>query len=242
MEGAPRRPQLLDLIGCSATPGSGRGAAEYSTHFGENHSSWLRKQLANVRLCEMMKFSSHHRGQGYQRVTDATAPPNREKRRKVRRVDPQARQVQHIVRPRRQRKPSVEPLHVRHWPGAVSNSQPHVQHTHLVTAPAAFCTSAPSVGHPQTRQWACCHPVTRQSMNRLWPQRTHSQIMTGFSRLGTRRHKVGWPHGSQRASWGLKYGSGIRVVFVLCDGSGGNGIGWTPRNGSEAACNHGIPA
>ena len=190
----------------------------------------------------MLNFSSPHRGQGRQRDTDATAPPDRAKKRKVRRVAPQARQVQRGVRFRRQRRPSVEPLHVRQWPGAVSNSQPHVQHTHLVRAPAAFCTSAPSAGHPQTRQWACRQPVTRQSMNRLSPQRTHSQIMTGFSRLGTRRHKVGWPQVSQWASWGLKYGSFMQVVFVLCDGSGGNGFGWTPRNGTEAAFNHGIPA
>ena len=190
----------------------------------------------------MMNFSSHHRGQGRQRDTDATAPPSREKKRKLRRVDPQARQVQRGVRLRRQRRPSVEPLHVRHWPGAVSNSQPHVQHTHLVTAPAAFCTSAPSAGHPQTRQWACRQPVTRQSMNRLSPQRTHSQIMTGFSRLGTRRHRVRWPQGSQWASWGLKYGSFMRVVFVLCDGSGGNGFGRTPRKGTDAVSNQGSPA
>ena len=213
--GAPQLRQLLDLTGRRAGPWSHPGTSKYSTRFGENHSSWLHKQLANVRLCKMMNFSSHRRGQGCQRDTEATASSNRAKKPNLRRVAPQTRQVQRIVRPLRQRTPSVQSLHAPQWPGAVSKSQPQVQHTHLVTAPAAFCTNAPSVEHPQILQWACCHPVTRQSMNRLWPQPTHSQIMTGFSRLGTRRHRVRWPHGWQWASWGLKYGSCIWVVCGL---------------------------
>ena len=242
MAGAPQLRQLLDLKGCSSRPGSGHGTSEYSTRFGENHSSWLYKQLANVRLCKMMNFSSHRRGQGCQRDRDSMASPRRAKIRALRRVDPQARQVQRVVRSRRQRKPSVQPLHVRQWPGAVSKSQPHVQHTHLVSAPAAFCTRAPSVERPQTRQWACCHPVTRQSMNRLWPQRTHSQIMTGFSRLGTRRHRVRWPHGSQWASWGFKYGSCIWAICGLCGPLPGYGLGWVPSRGTDAAFNQGSSA
>lgn len=190
----------------------------------------------------MMKFTSQRRGQGCQRDTDATAPPDRANGRKVRRVEPQARQVQRPVRFRRQRSPSVQLLHVRQWPGAVSNSQPHVQHTHFVTAPAAFCTKAPSVDPLHTRQWACCHPVTRQSMNRLSPQRSHTHIMTGFSRLGTRRHRVCWPHGPQWAAWDLKYGSCIRVVRGFCGPPRGNGLGWAPSRGTGAAFNQGRSA
>ena len=185
----------------------------------------------------MMNFSSPRRGQGCQRDTDATAPFNRPKKPKVGRPDPQTRQVQRVVRYRRQRKPSVRALQMGQWPCTVSNSQPHVQHTHLVTPPAAFCTSAPSAGHPQTRQWARCHPVTRQSMNRLWPQRTHIQIMTGFSRFGTRRQSVHWPHSSQWASWGLKYGSCIWAVCGLGIPPRGHGFGWVPPSDPDSSFN-----
>ena len=190
----------------------------------------------------MMNFSSPRHGHGCQRDTDATAPLNRPKEPKVRRADPQARQVQRVVRYRRQRKPSVQALHVRQWPGAVSNSQPHAQHTHLVTPPAAFCTSAPSAICPQTRQWACCHPVTRQSMKRLWPQPTHTQIMTGFSRLGTRRHRVRWPHGSQWASWGVKYGSCIWAACGLCVAPRGQGLGQVQQRDAGSSFDQGSSA
>ena len=173
----------------------------------------------------MMNFSSRHRGQGCHRTRDATASSRRAKTANLRRVAPQTRQVQRVVRPLRQRTPSVQRPHAAQCPGTVTKSQPHVQHTHLVTAPSAFCTSAPSVQHPQTLQCACCHAVTRQSMNRVWPQRTHSQIITGFSRLGTRRHRVRWQHASQWASWGLKYGSSIGAVWSPRD----------PRSGDRLA-------
>ena len=190
----------------------------------------------------MMNFSSHHRGQGRQRDTDSTASSRRAKMPNFCWVAPQTRQVQRIVRPVRQRTPSVQPLHVPQWPGVVSKSHPHVQHTHLVTAPAAFCTNAPSVEHPQTLQWACCHPVTRQSMNRLWPQLTHTQIMTGFSRLGTRRHRVRRPHGSQWASCGLKYGSCTWAFRGLRGLSPANGLGPVGTSGSDSACHQGSSA
>ena len=161
----------------------------------------------------MLKMVSPPRRQGCQWATVSTASPSGARKRISRRGVPQARQVQRRIRPWRQRTPSVRRLHVRQWPGTVPNSQPQVQHTHLMAAPAAFCTRAPSVRRRQTRQWACCQSVTRQSMKRLWPQRTHSQIMTGFSRLGMRRHVVCWPHGSQWACWGLQYGS---CIWTAC--------------------------
>ena len=161
----------------------------------------------------MLKMASPPWGQGCQRATVSTALPSGARKRPSRRGVPQTRQVQRGSRPWRQRTPSVRRLHARQRPGTVPNSQPQVQHTHLVAVPVASCTKAPSVRRRQTRQWTCCQSVTRQSMKRLCPQRTHSQIMTGFSRLGMRRHVVRWPHGSQWACWGLRYGSCIvRVV------------------------------
>ena len=116
---------------------------KYSTRFGENSWNFLSKQLAEVRLCRMLKMASPSRSQGCQRATVSTAPPSGARKRTSRRGVPQARQVQRGNRPWRQRTPSVRRLHVRQWPGTVSNSQPHVQHTHLVAALAAFCTRAP---------------------------------------------------------------------------------------------------
>lgn len=239
---SPRLPQPLDLKGRYGRPPAGLGAWEYSTRFGENHASWAPKQLPYVRLCRMMNFSSRHRGQGCHLPTDATASSRRANTPNLRRVAPQARQVQRVVRPLRQRTPSVRQPHAAQCPGAVTKSQPHAQHTHLVTAPAAFCTSAPSVEHPQTLQWACCHAVTRQSMNRLWPQRTHSQIITGFSRLGTRRHRVLWPHASQWASWGLKYGSLIVAVWRPRGPWSGNGLAPVPPGSSDSTSYQGSAA
>ena len=157
----------------------------------------------------MLNLSSPPWRQGCQWATVSTAWPSGTKKRPSRRDVPQARQVQRGISPWRQRTPLVRQRQIRQRPGAVPNSQPQAQHTHLVAAPAASCTRAPSVRRWQTRQWTYCQSVTRQSMKRLWPQRTHSQIMTGFSRLGMRRHVVRWPHGSQWACWGLRYGSSI---------------------------------
>ena len=182
---------------------------EYSTRFGENHWNFPSKRLAAVRFCRMLKMAAPPRRQGCQRATVSTASPSGARRRKSRWDVPQARQVRRGSRRWRQRTPSVRRLHVRQWPGMVPKSQPQVQQTHLVAAAAASCTRAPSVRRWQIRQWACCQSVTRQSMRRLWPQRTHSQIMTGFSRLGMRRQMVCWRHGSQWACWGLRYGSCI---------------------------------
>ena len=190
----------------------------------------------------MMNFSSHHSRQDCQRDTDSTTSPSGAKILNLRRVSPQTRQVQRVVRRRRQCRPSVRPLQSPQWPGVVSNSQPHDQHTHLVTAPAAFCTNAPSVEHLQTLQWACCHPVTRQSMNRLWPQPTHTQIMTGLSRLGTRRHRVRWPHVSQWASWGLKYGSRIWAFCGLRGPSPENRSGLVRPSASDSVFHQGSSA
>ena len=184
----------------------------------------------------MMKFSSARRDQDCHRDRDPTASPSRTKINPWRCAAPQARQVQRVVRPRRQRRPSVKSSHWRQRPRAVSKSQPHVQHTHLVTAPAAFRTCAPSVEYPQTLQWACCQAVTRQSMNRLCPQVTHSQIMTGFSILGTRRHSVRWPHGSQCASWGFRYGSGIREACSSWTPAADLALGSVWFSGNSTAC------
>ena len=239
MAGAQRPPQLPDLKGSAWRRASSEGVLEYSTRFGENHPIWPCKQLANVRLCKMMNFSSPRRDQECQRDRDPTASVNRGKTNPWRRVAPQSRQVQHVVSPRRQRMPSVLSLHWRQRPGAVSKSQPHVQHTHLVTAPSAFRTCAPSVAYPQTLQWTFCQAVTRQSMNRLCPQVTHSQIMTGFSILGTRRHSVLWPHGSQWASWGFRYDSCIWEARRPWTPAPDIGVGSAWFSSIGTACNQG---
>jgi hypothetical protein len=60
--------------------------------------------------------------------------------------------------------------------------------------------------------------------------------------LGTRHHRVRWPHKLQWASWGLKYGSCIGAVCGIPGRSPGNGLGSVRPSGADSAFNQGSSA